>query len=395
MAIFRFIIIIIPFISYPYLIRVVGSENFGLVVYALSITAFFKVCVKFGLEIPAIKFVAESASNKSELSKIVSTILILQLLFFVIGILILTLLIFIFSQFKEIQYILYFSYFFILCEILSCLFLFQGLEKMKYAVISNAISGIFGLVLIFIFIQSESDYIYIPILQTTSLLVGASYSLWIVFFKEGLVFKLPSKIDCKKYLKESFPFLVSRFGLVFNSEISILLLANSVSMQYVAYYDLIKKIIVALRTPSSIITQAMYPYIAKTKDKILAKNIFYIGILVSLLLIGFVYAYGDHIVILLGGESMRPAIGPLTLYSCILFFTFISYYSGSTLLVSFGHSDKFNSSIILSLIVNLTLTTMLYVTNNINFENIIALVVIIEAYVAFYRVYFCKKYQIL
>ena len=106
MTILKVFMLILPLISYPYLIRVVGSENFGLVVYSLSVIALFRILVKFGFEMSAVKNVAENSEDKKRLSVIISSVLIIQLFFYVVGFMVLYILIQSFTQLEENQKLL-------------------------------------------------------------------------------------------------------------------------------------------------------------------------------------------------------------------------------------------------------------------------------------------------
>lgn len=395
MTVLKVFMLILPLINYPYLIRVVGSENFGLVVYSLSIIAFFRIFVKFGFEMSAVKNVAENSEDKKELSVIVSSVLTLQFIFFTLGFIILYILIQSFTQFEENQKLLYFSYLLALCDMLFLVWFFQGIEKMKYITIINVIAGLIGLAMIFIFIKEKEDYIYIPLLQAISLFMGSIYSLWQVFKKEGIVFKLPQKENLVFYFKESFPFFISRSSAVSNTETNTLLLANFVSMSAVAYYDLAKKIIEVFKIPNSIINQVIFPHIAKTKDKILAKKIFYIRIFISLFLMIIIYLFGKYFILFLGGSKMLDTLDILNLFSIMVALTSMTYYMGSTILVSFGYANKFNSSVIYATGLYLILAFFLYITNNITINNIIYLLLVIELFVVMYRYYYSRRYNIL
>ncbi len=394
-AVLKIFMLILPLISYPYLIRVVGSEKFGIVVYVLSVMAFFRVLVKFGFEMSAVKNIAENSTNKEKISTIVSSILIIQFTLYIFGFFILYGLIQMFSQFAEHQLLLYSAYLLPLCDILFLVWFFQGIEKMKHITIINVIAGLIGLALIFIVIQKQEDYIYIPLLQAISLAIGAIYSLWIVFKFENIVFYIPTRQDITFYLKESLPFFVSRSSAVFNTEINSILLANFVSMSAVSYYDLAKKIIAVFQMPNSIINQVMYPNIAKTKNKILAKKVFYIRLLIALVLMVAIYIFGKYFVLFLGGENMLETINILGMFSIMLFLTAVTYYTGSTLLVSFGYASKFNMSVIYATVLYLCLAFMLYITKSITMQNIIYLMLFIESFVMVYRYYYCKRFRIL
>jgi len=197
------------------------------------------------------------------------------------------------------------------------------------------------------------------------------------------------------YLKESLPFFISRLSGVFNQEINTILLANFVGMSAVAYYDLAKKIVEVFKMPNSIINGVIYPYIAKTKNKILAKKIFYIRILIAILLMIVMYMFGEYFVLFLGGTNMAETLEILTLLSVMLLLTAVTYYTGATLLVSFGYANKFNLSVVYATGLYLGLAVLLYFTNSITLYNIIYMMLIVEGFVVFYRLYYCKKYEIL
>jgi len=395
MTILKVFILVLPLISYPYLIRIVGGENFGTAIYSLSIIAFFRIIVQFGFNMSAVKNVAENTENKKKLSIIVSSVLILQFIFYVIGFIILYLMIQFIPQIQEHTELLYYAYLLPLCDMLSLVWFFQGIEKMKYITIINVIGGLIGLAFIFIFIQEREDYIYIPLLQAISLLSGSIYSLWLVFQEEKISFIIPKKSDLLFYLKESTPFFISRSSAVFNTETNTLLLASFVSMSAVAYYDLAKKIIIVFQMPNSIINQVIYPNIAKTKNKILAKKIFYIRISIAFILMIVVYLFGEYFVSFLGGANMLETVEILNIFSIMLFLTAISYYTGSTLLVSFGYASKFNISVIYGTLLYIFVAVILYITNNITMNNIIYMMLFVESFIMIYRYYYTKRYKIL
>ena len=68
--------LLIPFIIYPYLIRVLGSETYGLVIYAQAIITYFVILIGFGFNLSGVKLVSKNRNNKQELGKIISSILI-------------------------------------------------------------------------------------------------------------------------------------------------------------------------------------------------------------------------------------------------------------------------------------------------------------------------------
>ena len=59
---------------YPYLIRVLGAEAYGLYIYALSVVTYFIYLINFGFDLPGVKAVAQNALDRNKLEKIFASI---------------------------------------------------------------------------------------------------------------------------------------------------------------------------------------------------------------------------------------------------------------------------------------------------------------------------------
>ena len=60
---------------------------------------------------------------------------------------------------------------------------FQGIEKMKYITIIDIFSKSLYTIAIFIFIDSESDYILVPLVSGAGYLIGTLLSLYYIFYR--------------------------------------------------------------------------------------------------------------------------------------------------------------------------------------------------------------------
>ena len=71
----------IPIIIYPYLIRVIGKEIWGEIVFAQVIISYASLFINFGFDVSATRDVSVNRDNPIELSKIVSSVFITKLFF--------------------------------------------------------------------------------------------------------------------------------------------------------------------------------------------------------------------------------------------------------------------------------------------------------------------------
>ena len=71
----------IPLITYPYLIRIIGKEIWGEIIFAQVIISYASLLINFGFDVSATREVSVSRDNPTELSKIVSSVFIAKLFF--------------------------------------------------------------------------------------------------------------------------------------------------------------------------------------------------------------------------------------------------------------------------------------------------------------------------
>ena len=139
---FQIFNILIPLATYPYLIRILGRETYGLIIFALSIVTYFSMIINFGFNISATKDVAENKNNNNKLNEIVSSVFIIKIFLWFVSFFLLLVLIAVIPSFRE-NWLLFFLVFgMTFNELLFPQWFFQGIEKMKYITIINIISKI-------------------------------------------------------------------------------------------------------------------------------------------------------------------------------------------------------------------------------------------------------------
>jgi polysaccharide transporter, PST family len=395
LSLLQIVILAAPLIAYPYLIRILGSENYGLVIFMQSIVAFFNILINFGLNIFSTKDVAINKSDKNKLSEIFSTVLILKIILFILGLIILSFFCYFIPFFNNNILLAFVCYSLSLSEVLFPVWFYQGLEKMKYITIINVISKLIFTISIFFIIKQSEDYILFPMLLSVGGLIGSGLSLFLAFKVEKIVFKFIDFRNLMNYTIKAFPFFISRISAVFTVQVNSILIGTLIGMSEVAYYDLAKKIIEILKIPNSLINQTVYPKIAREKNIVFVRKVFNIRLALSLILYLITILLGEHIIYFLGGKEMQEATSLLYLFGALIPLTGITFYLGSTVLVSFNYENKFNVSVVYSTLFYLIMILFLYLTDEITIVNLIYSIISTEFLLALYRYYYCKQYKII
>ena len=153
LALLQIINLVIPVLIFPYLIRVLGKETYGLIVFAQSIVGYFLILVSFGFNITSTQKVSISRDNKNKLGEIVCSVFILKTIFFVASFILLFLLLKINTFSNLNKTLFYLTMTICLADVIFPTWYFQGIEKMKYITFITLASRITSTILIFILIK--------------------------------------------------------------------------------------------------------------------------------------------------------------------------------------------------------------------------------------------------
>ena len=124
--------LVLPLIIYPYLIKVLGKEVYGTIIFTQTVATYFTIFINFGFNIFGAKEIAINKENIKKINEIFSSILTIKSIFWIISILILIISLFL-LQIETDEILLYiFSFLICIHEVLFPQWFFQGIEKMKY-----------------------------------------------------------------------------------------------------------------------------------------------------------------------------------------------------------------------------------------------------------------------
>ena len=135
MGIIQILNYVMPFITLPYLARVLSVEKFGLIFFAQAIMDYFSRFVDFGFNQSGVRELAINRDNQKKVNEIFNSIFAVKLGLLTISFLILSAVIFSFEKFRNDYLIYYFTFLTVIGNVLLSSWFFQGMEKMKFITI--------------------------------------------------------------------------------------------------------------------------------------------------------------------------------------------------------------------------------------------------------------------
>lgn len=162
-----------PFITFPYISRVLGVSNIGLCNFIDSIINYFIMFSMMGISTVGIREIASKQNNQQLLNQTFSSLFALCSIAttLVLGVLILC--IFFVPQFSPHKNLLFIGVFKIIFNLFNIEWFFKGIEDFKYITIRSLFVKFIFIASIFIFIKDENDYIVYYAISTLTVFVSA------------------------------------------------------------------------------------------------------------------------------------------------------------------------------------------------------------------------------
>jgi PST family polysaccharide transporter len=356
---------ILPFITLPYLVRVLGPEKYGLIAFAQAFIQYFNVLTDYGFNLSATREISIHREDKEKVSEIFSSVMIIKFALLILSFLVMSIIVFSFERFRKDWEIYFLTFGMVIGQVLFPVWFFQGIERMKYITFLNITAKLIFTVSIFVFIHKASDYIYVPLLNSLGFIVAGIMALWIVFRDFGIDFRFPGLEALKYQLKEGWYIFISTVAISLYTISNTFILGLFTNNTIVGYYSAAEKLIKAVQGLLTPISQTVYPYISKLTKESKERTIKFIKKLT--LVIGgfsfvfsvFVFIFADFIVKVILGDQYLESILVLKILSFLPFIIALSNIFGIQTMLTFGYKEAFSKILITASLINILLAFIL------------------------------------
>lgn len=251
----------LPLVSIPYLISTIGSANYGAYSISYTILQYVLLIGAFGFGCTTTREISQHRDDIVYVSRLFfSTLFARVILTIIASFAFLFVVLVLFPQYI----ILYlFGLGIVFGDILNPVWLYQGMEDMKYMTIVNAIAKTIFTFLIFVFIKCSDDYIYITLLNSAGFIIAGIVSFIIAIRKFNIEY---SRICIKDIIFQvknaSVVFFSSAFVSLYNNSF-VFIMGLFLSESSVGIYAAVEKIIKAARSIVEPISTALFPHVSK------------------------------------------------------------------------------------------------------------------------------------
>lgn len=381
----------LPLISMPYLVRVLGSETFGQVMFVQALIMYFNIMVDFGFDLSATREISVNREKIKIIEEIFNSVYVIKFLLILISFSILCLLTFNIEKLSSDWHLVFLSFGVVLGQAIFPVWFFQGMEEMRFITALNVVAKIIFTLAIIIFVNDKSDYLLVPIFNFIGYFLAGLSSLYIVKEKFNIKFKIPEIKTVKYYFKDSFIFFISRVSVSIYTSSNVVILGIMTNNTMVSYYSIAEKLYAALQSIFHPLVNTLYPYVANSKNKVLFYKLFKITISLNLILTLSLYIFSEYIIVkMFGVENIISAdIFRVFIVSSLLHVPAILL--GYPYLAALGYSNLANKSVVLSSIFHLFGIFILWNIDKISIYSVAIMVLATEAFLFTIRIYYVKR----
>lgn len=339
---------LLVFISFPYLVRVLGVECYGTLIFAQGVMQYFLLFTDYGFNLTAPKAIARERCPR-QIGLVFSSVLGGKLLLLAISSFVLALSLVTADYLGIADYRLYLIlYLSIIGSVLFPVWFFQGVQEMRYITIANVIARFLSVAGIFYWVKSTADFLSAAFFLSVVPLIAAAISYLIILRFHSEVLVMPRLGAVKKMLISSWGIFISTVAMNLYTASSVVFLGLIADSTAVGYFAGAKKIVDNILQLMSPLTQAIYPYIAQKvavsrQDALLflRKILMLLGggnFIISLIL----FIFAEEIVNILLGANYQQSIGLLKIMAFLPFLIAISQVFGIQTMLNFGLEQEFN-----------------------------------------------------
>ena len=319
--------IVFPLVTLPYLTRVLSVETYGVVAYVKAFMQYMQLTVDFGFMLSGTKDIVLVLGEQDKINREIGNIFIARLILCGFAFVVMMIAaIFIPILGRNLLYTVL-SYVTVFLTIFLMDFYFRGIEKMEIITIRFVIMRGVAALLTFVFVKSDADILWIPILNILGSLL-AIVLVWIQLQKLSVKISPQGLTPALHKLKESFVYFASNMATTAFSALNTLLIGIFIDPVNVSYWSVCMQMTGAVQAFYTPITAGIYPQMVLTKKRsIITKAV---KIFLPIIALGCIFTFfvAEEALLIVGGPKYTDAAYLLRLLIPVMFFGFIAMIYG-------------------------------------------------------------------
>ena len=382
---------IIPIFLIPFFSNTLGFKGYGNIALCLSIIQFSYIVTDFGFMTYATKEIVSFNRDKYLISKFVSSVYYIK----AVILFILIIPIVFYCSVKGYSFsTTFFVFLTIIAQAYQPIWFFHGLEKMKSVTFYFSTTKLLYLFLVISCVDQNKSWTLVIIFWCFSQLLACLISNF-QYIYAGYFFCRVSVFDIISIFKKSVHFFLSRISVACYTSLNLIILGFvSLDGSSLASFAICDQIFKAGQSFTSPITQALYPYLQRTKNwKVFIRATISSLFILTTALVFFHYNYGI-IFNYIFHNSPQDINKILDLFLILIIINFLARNLGNPIFGPLNKMKIANNTVIFGGVFHLIVISFLYVSNILDVYSMVYCLLATESMILFIRILFLLKIKL-
>ena len=230
-----------PLLVWPYLMIVLGAEQFGIFSFGIALAQYLIILVDFGFNLTATKQIALSQGNTEETNRLFTSTLVAKIALLLLSALV-VLLVSVLPMYSSYRTVVWITWLMVFGNTFSLLWLFQGAGKIRLATIINSVLKLLILPLTFVFVKMPADIYIAAWIQVAVFIATAITMMTLTRILNLAKITAIHWTDVREQFRNSWSIFLSNAATSTYTALFIVILAYFVSSDEVGRYAAVEKI---------------------------------------------------------------------------------------------------------------------------------------------------------
>jgi PST family polysaccharide transporter len=350
-----------PLITLPYLSRILGPANFGLLSYAQGFSWYFITLTEYGFNLTATRRIAVQSDDPEGVSRTFSAVMVAKALLTVLGLILMLISVSFIPKLRPNLNLFLIVFLTVIGNMLFPLWLFQGLQQMQHIALRDVVAKLLAVAALFIFVHKQGDYLIAAAVQSGGLFLAGLIGLLTVPFVTRVRFHWPGGADVWDAMRTGWPVFLSMAASTMVLTTDVFILGLMSSSTEVGYFSAAYRLIAAVTSLVGPLVSSIYPHVshkAASSEEEAVRFVRKYALRLSLpfVPIGLILLAGaPFIVRILFGGKYGPAIQVLQILSFSPFLLALSHCYSTYYMLACGYEKQWTRLMFLGVLVNFLL----------------------------------------
>ena len=356
---------LLPLVTLPYLLRVLGVEQFGVFAFCQALLAYCVVLVDYGFNLSATQRVAQNQGQFETINLIFWSVQVVKLLLTLAVLSLLGFLMWIVPPFQAVWPVILSSTPVILGSLLFPQWLFQGLERMGFVATSVMFARALTIPLIFLCVNNSNDTWLAALIQSSGTVFSGLLACGLIWRQRLIGWVLPKWEDVHQALIDGWHIFMSTAAISLYTTINPVLLGMLTNNTVVGLFSATDKIRIACQSVISPLSTAVYPRVGalmatnRQAGLLLVRKLLLIQGGLTLFISLAMWSLAPWIVLVVMGQQFEAAVSVLRVMAPLPFLIGLSNVFGIQTMLPLGLKKSFSRIVVLSGIINISLILVL------------------------------------